>query len=190
MPGGERMTPLATTPSTGAAHGTSVVDDKSWRRAATLALIACLALALGLVVYLADRDASRAMLIPNVAAFGHGNLFGALGQWLPSFVHPFSFSLFTAAVLAPRPTPRYGACIAWGAINVGFEVGQHPLVSARLAEALLGPLAGFPLMEPLARYFVRGTFDWGDIAAAMLGMFSAAAVLRLAHLDLEARHAN
>jgi len=184
------MARLATTPCTGAAEGERSTQIESWRCPATLALIASLALALGLVVYLADRDASRAMLIPNVAVFGHGNVFGALGQWLPSFVHPFSFSLFTAAVLVPRSTPRYGVCVAWGAINVAFEVGQHPLVSARLAEALLGPLHGLPLVEPIAHYFARGTFDWGDIAAAMLGMFSAATVLRLAHRDLQAGHAH
>jgi hypothetical protein len=167
-----------------------VADVESRRQPAILALIASLALALGLVVYLADRDATSAMLIPNIAAFGHGNLFGALGQRLPSFIHPFSFSLFTAAVLSPRPTPRYGACIAWGAVNVAFEVGQHPLVSARLTEVLLGPLHGLPLVEPLARYFVRGTFDWGDIAAALLGMVSAGVVLHFTCRGEEDEHAH
>jgi hypothetical protein len=184
------MARLASTPRTGATNGACATQVESWRRAATLALIASLALALGIAVYLTDRDASRAMLMPGIAAFAGGNAFGALGQWLPSFVHPFAFSLLTAAALAPRSTPRYGACIAWGAINVGFEVGQHPLVSARLSEVLLGQLHGLPLVEPLARYFVRGTFDWGDIAAALLGPFIAGAVLHVTHRGREDEHAH
>jgi hypothetical protein len=108
---------------------------------------------------------------------------------LPSFVHPFSFSLFTAAVQTPRAGPRYGPCIAWGAINVAFEIGQHPLVSPRLADALTGPLDGLPLVEPLARYFIRGTFDWGDIAAALLGALAAGVVLRFTSCSREHKHA-
>ena len=160
----------------------------TWQRPAMLALIAALALALGIIVYVTDRDTSRAVLIPSIATFAGSKVFGALGQWLPSFLHTFAFSLITAAALAPRSTPRYGACVAWAAINVGFEIGQHPLVSVRLAEALLGPMHGWPLVQPLARYFVHGTFDWGDIAAAMLGAFTSATALRLTHRDQEAKH--
>jgi hypothetical protein len=159
------------------------------RRAAILAGTGCAAFALGLVLYLTDRVGSHALLVPAIGALAGSNLFGALGQWLPSFVHPFSFSLFTAAALAPRSVPRYGACVAWGAVNVAFEVGQHPLVSASLAEVLQGPLGEIPLAQPLARYFIYGTFDFGDIAAALLGAFVAGAVLHLVHRDQEHNHA-
>jgi apolipoprotein N-acyltransferase len=162
----------------------------TWQRPAMLALIAALALALGIIVYVTDRDTSRAMLIPSIATFAGSKVFGALGQWLPSFLHTFAFSLFTAAVLAPRSVARYGACIAWGAINVGFEVGQHPLVSARLGDALRDRLVGWPLVEPLNRYFVRGTFDWGDIAAALFGASVAGAVLHFTRRDQEDEHAH
>jgi hypothetical protein len=139
----------------------------------------CLALAVGLLVYLTDRDASRAVLIPSVGALAASNVFGMFGQWLPSFVHTFAFSLFTAAALPSRLAARYGACAAWCAVNVAFEAGQHPQVGARLAEALQRGFGRTALTRPLANYFLRGTFDGNDIVAAVLGAVAAAAVLRL-----------
>jgi hypothetical protein len=158
-------------------------------RAAIIAGTGCVAFAVGLVLYLTDRAGSHALLVPAIGALAASNVFGALGQWLPSFVHPFSFSLFTAAALPPSPAPRYGACVAWGAVNVAFEVGQHPQVSASLAESLQASLRAVPLSQPLARYFIDGTFDSGDIAAALLGALAASAVLHLVHLDQEHNHA-
>jgi hypothetical protein len=161
---------------------------KVWGRPASLAAIGCVVFALGLLVYLTDRDASKAALIPSVAWLAGSNVFGALGGWLPSLVHTFAFSLFTAAVLPGRSVPRYGICVAWFAVNVAFELGQHPLVSGRLAELLQGGLGGLPLTQPLASYFVRGTFDPGDIVAALLGALAAGAVLRLMHQGGKENH--
>ena len=147
-----------------------------------------LALALGLLVYVADRDPSHAVWIPAVAVLAGSHLFGALGQWLPSFVHPFACSLFTVAVLPGSARPRYGACVAWFAVNAAFELGQHPQLRAPLADALrqLGPA---PLATPLANYFLHGTFDPGDLLAVALGAGAAAAWLRLTHgLSREHEH--
>ena len=74
-------------------------------------------------------------------------------------------------------------------MNVAFEVGQHPLVSVRLAELLQGGLGGLPFTQTLASYFVHGTFDPGDIVAALLGALAAAAVLRLMHRGRKENHA-
>ena len=166
-----------------------VARVKVWGRPASLAAIGCAVFALGLLVYLMDRDASKAAFIPSVAWLAGSNVFGALGGWLPSFAHTFAFSLFTAAVLPERGVPRYGACIAWFAVNVAFEVGQHPVVSVRLAELLQGGLGGLPLTRSLANYFVYGMFDPGDIVAALLGALAAAAVLRLVHRGRRENHA-
>ncbi len=166
-----------------------VARVKVWGRPAALAAIGCAVFALGLLVYLMDRDASKAALMPSVAWLAGSNAFGALGGWLPSFVHTFAFSLFTAAVLPERSVPRYGACVAWCAVNVAFEVGQHPLVSVRLAEVLQGGLGGVPFTLPLAGYFAHGTFGPGDIVAALLGALAAGAVLRLMHRGRKENHA-
>lgn len=161
--------------------GLNAGSDAAWRRSALLTAIGCLALALGTVVYLTDRSASHAMGIPAITAFGGGSMFGALGQWLPSFVHPFSFSLLTAAALPDRSATRYGVCVFWGALNLAFEIGQHPLLSARLAEALHDVNGAMPL----ARYFAHGTFDPHDIAAAVLGSLAAGVMLELMHRAFE-----
>ena len=168
---------------------TTSTRTEDWRRTAVLAAIGALVFALGVIVYLTDRNTSHSTLIPSVVWLAGYNLFGMLGGWLPSFVHTFAFSLFTAAALPERSVPRYGACLAWFAVNAAFEVGQHPQISVRLAEALQDGLGGSPFSQPLASYFVYGTFDYGDIVAALLGALAAAAALHLMHRGRRAIHA-
>jgi hypothetical protein len=174
-----------TTP--GAAH--KAADARRGESApAFLVAIGSLVLAVGLLVYMTDRDATHAVLFPTIAALDTGPMFGVLGPWLPSLVHTFAFSLFTAAALPLRSMWRYGACAAWCAVNVAFEMGQHPKVNAPLAEALQGSFGPTLLTRPLANYFLRGTFDGGDIVAAIVGAIAAAAVLRLMDRSWETDH--
>lgn len=112
-----------------------------------------------------------------------------LGQWLPSFVHPFAFSLLTAAAGPASPRPVYGACALWWSVNVAFEAGQHPRVGASLAELLGTAFGDAPPASWLSGYLLHGVFDVGDIAAATLGALAAAGVLRLFH-RVEAPHAH
>lgn len=144
-------------------------------------VVGILALALGGLVYVADRNPAMSMLMPAGGATPHGSLFGAAGSILPSFAHTLAFSLFAATVPPPVARPRYGACAFWCAVNLAFELGQHPLLSAPLsvalrhaADALPAARAGF---EALSFYFLRGTFDWGDIAATFVGAGAAACLL-------------
>ena len=134
-------------------------------------------LAAGVLLYLTDRQFSRALLIPAVQGLAGLHLFGAVGLWLPSFVHTFSFSLFTATALGLGPVPRCGACAAWCLVNVAFEFGQHTQLKAHWADALQGGWAAAPGAWPLFQYFLRGTFDVADVAAAVAGAVAAAAVL-------------
>jgi len=149
------------------------------QRTASLAALGGLLLSIGFCVYLADRDPGHAMLLPPWPRLGGGALFGVLGQWLPSFVHPFAFSLLTAAALAPRPKPRYGACAAWCAVNAAFEFGQLTQIAAWIDAVLHTSHLPPALTRPLADYFLRGRFDVGDLAALALGSLAAAAVLQL-----------
>jgi len=174
-------------PSAAVSGGRSTIGIEP--HAVLLTAIACLGLALAMAVYIADRDAARAMLMPDVGAHAGRKIFGAIGQWLPSFVHPFSFSLFTAAALPARSTPRYGACVAWAVVNAAFEVGQHPSVSIRLANALQGAPSGMPFSQALSRYFVHGTFDPLDLVAVLFGSLAAALVLRHVPRATENAHA-
>lgn len=148
---------------------------------AVLAATACLALAVGMLIYMTDRPPGHAALLPATFALGTGALFGAVGQWLPSFVHPFAFSLASAACAAPTSRPAYGACAAWWLVNLAFEAAQHqglrPFV-VRSWHAVAGHSAPTRL---LSNYLERGTFDIGDVVAATLGALAAALVLRLVH---------
>lgn len=150
-------------------------------RAALLVAPGMAALSVGLLVYLTDRDPSKASLILAVSWLQGAIAFGAVGGCLPTLAHTFAFSLFTAAALPRRSSPPYGACVTWFALNAAFEVGQHPQVSLRLAALLeRDDLAG-PLSSALANYFVRGTFDVRDIGAALIGAVLAGATLRAMH---------
>ena len=152
-----------------------------WASPALLALIGGIGLAVGLLVYMTDRDPAHAMLFPAAAALGSGPIFGILGPCLPSFVHPFAFSLLSAALRAPRSGPGYGACAAWWAVNAAFEVGQVPRVAALIADGLHCAGIDGPLTRPLTNYLLRGGFDVGDLIAVTLGALAAAAVLRVVH---------
>ena len=154
----------------------------SLRLPALLVLMSCLALGLGLLVYLADRHAADSLLWPRFAARGTGPLFGVIGQWLPSFVHPFAFSLLSAAAMRrPLSSARaaYSICALWWAVNLAFELGQHSRFSAPIAEALQFGLGQNALTMAISRYLLRGRFDWGDVMALSVGALAAAAVLWL-----------
>jgi hypothetical protein len=64
-------------------------------------------------------------------------------------------------------------------VNLLFEAGQHVAVSRPLNQLLHGPLAGLPGSQALARYFVHGRFDPGDLVAVLAGALAAAAVLHI-----------
>lgn len=174
----------------GRAVHSRVTGPRLCHGSAVLVSLGLLALGLGGLVYLTDRDGVHAVLIPAIPALAGSHLFGAVGLWLPSLVHSFAFSLFTAVTLPMRSAWRYGACAAWFVIDAAFELGQHPAISRELGDAIeygLGPTA---LSRTLAHYFVGGSFDAADIAAAGCGALMAAAVLLLAQRHLENDHAS
>lgn len=183
------MCPCQVDPFCPEREGCAAGAVKQPKTPAWLVLIGGLAGAVGLLVYMTDRDAASAMLFPTIAALDVGPVFGSVGPWLPSFVHPFAFSLFTAAAMLPRASPAYGACGAWWAVNVVFEVAQHAQFSGYIAASLQLIIGPTWLTQALSNYFLLGTFDVGDIAAATAAALAAAAVLYLIHL-LEARHAH
>ena len=79
-------------------------------RPTSLAALGGLLLALGILVYLADRQPGHALLLPAWPRLADGAWFGSAGAWLPSFVHPLAFSLLTVAALGPSRRLRLGAC--------------------------------------------------------------------------------
>ena len=170
-------------------HAQPTVESQAWKQPALLAALGCGILCIGLLIYLMDREASRAVLLPSLAMPGSSKLFGTLGQWLPSFVHPLGFSLFTAAVLKPT-TARLIACAFWAAANVAFEVGQHAVFKPGWAEALHGGAGEWAVTRAILNYGLHGTFDAKDLSAAVLGALAAAVFIKVADRIQEAPHAN
>lgn len=150
-----------------------------WGRSAILGATAAGALLLGVLVYLADRSGSSAAMLPRIDALAGRHVFGAAGQWLPSFAHAFAFSLLTAAALPAGAAQGYAACVFWGAVNVLCEFGQHAAIREHLAAALQHHFGRAPPVQWAADYFLRGTFDVGDLIAACLGALGAAGMLHL-----------
>jgi hypothetical protein len=154
-----------------------------------LVSMALLALSAGLLLYTSDRPAGSAWLVPALPLLQGMNLFGRVGSWLPSFVHPFGFGLLTAAALPARASWRYGACLGWFVVNAAFELGQLPPLATRLADAIHAVFGSTRVGQRLAWYFMHGRFGIDDLAAAAAGALCAALVLRLAGATREHRYA-
>lgn len=161
-------------------------------RASTAVLVALglMALGFGGLVYMTDRDGVHATLIPVIPALAGAQLFGPIGLWLPSLVHPFAFSLFTAAALPVGSAWRYGACATWFALDATFELGQHPAISRGLGAAIENLLGHTGFGRTLADYFVGGAFDRSDLVAAAMGALAAAGPLLVAQRLVEKGHGN
>lgn len=134
-------------------------SQRSW-------LIACavLTLALAALVYLVDRPAHSALLLPAALQASHPlGWFGPLGGNLPAFAHAFAFALLTAAFAQGTRRAAWRACLLWWAIGSALELGQ--------AAAHASPATALPLALPA--WFASGTFDPLDLAAVALGAAAA-----------------
>lgn len=140
-----------------------------------LAWLAGAALAAGVLVYLLDRPSGSAYFLPPGWSFftsTHG-IFGGLGGVLPDSAHVYAFSLLTAVALGAAPRTVTASSFLWWAIDMLFELGQHPAISPHVVAATPGWFNGIPFLENTAAYFARGTFDPADLVAVSLGAFAA-----------------
>ncbi|MBI5716760.1 MAG: hypothetical protein HZC37_03640 [Burkholderiales bacterium] len=146
-----------------------------------LAVAAGLALLLGAGVYLLDRPAGSAWLIPAAWQAGApGAWFGAIGAWLPSFVHTFAFSVLVAWLLPRRLAFIAAACLSWALVDTLAEYGQHAAVSSSVASALEAWFSHSQVAMQVGRYFTQGSFALADVAAGLAGSAAAFVALCLA----------
>ena len=135
-----------------------------------LATAALLLLLLGTLVYVLDRPAGSAWLLPaQWQVQTTASWFGRAGEWLPSLAHGFAFSVLTALLLPRSRRWAAAACAGWAAIDTLAELGQHRAVSAWLAQQIEWLFNGSPWGARLAHYFSRGVFDTADVAAGLTG---------------------
>ena len=102
-----------------------LVPARQRRPEVGMLLLATLLLAFGVLVYVLDRGGAVYFLSTWTATLGESNVFGPLGDHLPTFVHTLAFILITAAILRPwprqlpqgsvmtRPLPRHLGQVCW-----------------------------------------------------------------------------
>ena len=130
----------------------------------------------GVLVYLVDRPPDQTYFVykPGVDISLHKtfpNLFGMIGQSLPSFAHVFSFILITAGLIAYRKKGYIIICLFWFLIDSIFELGQK--FDTMFIKFIPDWFASIPFLENTGNYFVRGTFSFGDMAAITIGTIAA-----------------
>jgi len=138
-------------------------------------LAASIALAVGILVYVLDRQPEHIYFLPEYLSLadGFGQFFGQLGNHLPTFVHVYAFILLTTAVLRPRTQHVLLICLIWFSIDSLFEFAQHTAVASWIAPALPTWLDGILILENSTNYFQAGRFDWFDILSIAIGSLAA-----------------
>lgn len=145
-------------------------------------LLGLLGLLCGTLVYLADRPPEQAYFIYtsviDVSLYKTlPQLFGVIGNNLPSFFHVFSFILLTAGLCSCRKRGYFIICASWLLVDCLFELGQkyHALAIGFIPHWF----ERIPYLENTANYFRLGTFDVLDVVAIILGSMTAYFILIL-----------
>jgi len=143
-------------------------------------LIGITVLLIGTSIYLTDRPPDQTYFVyksfVNISLHNTiPNLFGFIGNSLPSFVHVFSFILITAGLLHCQKRGCLIICSCWFLIDFIFELGQK----FKLLFSTMVPdwFSGILFLENIKNYFFSGTFDLNDLIAIFLGVIFAYFVL-------------
>lgn len=136
-------------------------------------------LLLGILVYLVDRPPAETF-VPSAFSLYQviPCIFGRLGQSLPTFAHVFAFSLLTAVLLGGGKRTAVAICLGWMAIETAFELGQHPALAPALVKLIPSWFGQIPVLQKTDSYFLRGTFDRGDMLSIVLGALAAYVVIQ------------
>jgi len=143
--------------------------------------IACLALLLGVVLYILDRPHDRVYFLDewfekegmlDNQSDGLGQYFGNLGQYLPTFLHTYAFILLTMVVVFPHKKFKKNIiwiCLFWFILESLFEVAQIDAIANSLAQGFPTAFNNIPFIENIPNYFIYGTFDVLDLVSIAVG---------------------
>ena len=92
---------------------------------------------------------------------------GTVGPRLPAFIHVCAFSLMTASLMENSKKKMISVCLGWFLVNFVFEMGQKYKQTA--ASLVPDSFRHLPFLDTTRSYFLNGTFDWLDVAAAAAG---------------------
>ena len=149
------------------------------REEVTLLVLAAFLLVVGVIVYAVDRGGAAYFLIGWIPGHSRAELFGPIGNHLPTFVHSLAMILVTAAVLRPWTNLLPAIVIGWVTVECLFEIGQISPLDAHVAAALPAWFDGLPVLEASADYFISGTCDPLDLLSIGLGAVTAYWIVRM-----------
>ncbi len=135
-----------------------------YKKQAIKLLLAFLALALGLMIYLLDRPANTILFLQWLP-YHINNSFslGIPGDNLPSFAHTYAFTLIISAAITIKART---VALSWLAIECFFELIQSSFISTHMS---IYANSDSSLLVLVSNYCVNGTFDGLDIVAITLG---------------------
>ena len=141
------------------------------------------ALLLGVMVYVVDRSPGSAYFVPSwLSMSGYfSQSFGIIGNYLPTFVHPFAFILLTASLVEPKKRNLVFVCLLWFTTDSLFELAQMTAV-AQWVVKILPEFTNMPVLENIQNYFMRGTFDVLDLLSIILGTTAAYLIVKRNYL--------
>ena len=137
--------------------------------------LGCLALLLGVLVYLVDRTGAPANFIQDwmTELTDAGEFAGVLKGQLPDFLHIYAFILISASFISPTKKNLLRVCIAWISIECLLEIGQHSAFSQAVVSWIPEYFSHIPLLRNAQNYFLNGTFGWLDITGFFVGSLCA-----------------
>lgn len=143
-------------------------------------LIGIAGLFAGTLVYLIDRPPDQTYFVSwskvSLSLFNTlPKVFGAVGNYLPDFLHVFSFILITAGLLACQKAGCIIICLSWFTVDFVFELFQR--FNTIPLKIIPGWFKEIPFLENAEPYFNRGTFDIFDLIAISMGSIIAFFVL-------------
>jgi hypothetical protein len=143
-------------------------------------LIGVIGLLFGSLVYLIDRPPDQTYFVYssniNISLYNtFPNVFGIIGNNLPTFIHVFSFTLITAGLISSRKRGCVIICMSWFLVDCVFELGQK--FNSWTSKLIPEWFTGIPFLENAENYFLQGTFDFTDLASIALGTIMAYVVL-------------
>jgi len=127
-------------------------------------------LIVGSLIYLIDRPPCNTYFVNFIGISLYNslpNIFGSIGNYLPTFVHVFSFILITASFLPSRKRYYLVISLSWFLLDCIFEVGQK--FDSFSSKIVPDWFWGIPFLENTKNYFQYGTFDYFDLLAIAVG---------------------
>ena len=139
-----------------------------------LILTAVAALLLGGAVYIIDRDWTYSLLLEPFASYQwpRSNVFGGVGDFLPSLLHAYAISVLLIVALWPWPRKWPWVCLLWFSIASLLEWLQCDAAGTFFVDSDKSNGVMLPL-KYLERYATYGKFDYIDLLATGVGCLTA-----------------